>query len=90
MAAYTSVVDLDLAGTDDGGRAPHEPAALAGEPVDRDLVVPVVGGLVADPPRDRRPVGLHRATCPARPGMRRASASALPARIIILVGMQPQ
>jgi hypothetical protein len=31
-------------------------------------------------------------TCaePARPGIRRASASALPARIIILVGMQPQ
>ena len=27
---------------------------------------------------------------PARPGMRRASASALPARVIIFVGMQPQ
>src|SRR5205814_3606550 len=39
--------------------AAHEPAALLDEPLDGDLVVPVVGGLLADPLGDRAPVRLH-------------------------------
>ncbi len=48
--------------------AADEAAALAGEPVDRDLVVPVVGGLVPDPRGDRRPVRRRRSR--ARPARR--------------------
>ena len=49
--------------------AAHEPPALAHEAVDGHLVVPVVGGLVADAPRHRRPVGGDRRRtrpCPGR------------------------
>ena len=70
--------------------AAEEQAALAGEPVDGDRVVPVVGGLVPDPAGHRRPVGMHHATAPAMPGIRRPSASRSAARIIILDGTQPQ
>ena len=49
--------DRHLAGSGDLPAAADQVAALTGEPVGRHLVVPVVGGLVPDPPGDRRPVG---------------------------------
>ncbi len=52
------LVDLDPARPGDRRAAAHEVAALAGEAIDGDLVVPGVGGLLADPAGDRRPVGL--------------------------------
>ena len=68
-------VDLDPA-------RPGEPAVRRGrtsppafsEPLDRDRVVPVVGGLVADPVGDGDQSG-RTWTVPARSGTRRASAS---------------
>jgi hypothetical protein len=43
-----------------GGATPDEPAALAGEPLNGDRVVPVIGGLLPDPPGHDRPVRLNR------------------------------
>ena len=84
------VADADPAGPVEPAAAPHEPAALAGEPVHRHRVVPGVGGLLADPLRHRRPVRAGPAPSPASSSTRRASASAFAARIIILLGTQPQ
>ena len=60
------------------------------EPLHRDRVVPVVGGLVADPRRDRRPVGADRATMPAIVFTRPASRRVWAAAIIIFEGTQPK
>ncbi len=46
----------DLARRGDPAVPAEQGAALAGEPVHRDLVVPVVGGFLPDPPGDRGPV----------------------------------
>ena len=54
----------DLAGRADPPVPADQDPALAGEPVRGHLVVPVVGGLVADPARHRRPVGGDRAPRP--------------------------
>ena len=54
-----------LSASDDGAAAGHggattdEPAALAGEPLNGDRVIPVVGGLLPDPPGHDRPVRLN-------------------------------
>src|SRR5690348_18432866 len=40
----------DGAAAGHGGATTDEPAALAGEPLNRDRVVPVVSGLLPDPP----------------------------------------
>ena len=49
----------DGAAAGHGGAATDEPAALAGEPFNGDRVVPVVGGLLPDPPGHDRPVRLN-------------------------------
>ena len=51
------VVDPHPALADQPPVAPDEPRSCRLQPLDRDLVVPVVGGLVADPGRDRAPGG---------------------------------
>ena len=48
----------DPAGTGEHAPAAHEAGAAVLEPLDRDGVVPVVGGLVTDPLGHRGPVGL--------------------------------
>jgi hypothetical protein len=45
--------DRHLTGTGDGGVPADQVPALAGEPVGRHLVVPVVGGFLPDPQGDR-------------------------------------
>jgi hypothetical protein len=75
-----------LGPTDPAG-APDEPPALALEALDREGVVPVVGGLLADAPRDRAPV--RRRAVPAMPDTWVVSTSRFAARIIILLGTQP-
>ena len=50
--------DADPAGTGEHAPAAHEAGAAVLEPLDRDGVVPVVGGLVTDPLGHRCPVGL--------------------------------
>ena len=49
----------DGAAAGHGGATADEPAALAGEPLNRDRVVPVVSGLLPDPPGHDRPVRLN-------------------------------
>ena len=69
--------------------AAHEADAGVLEPLHRDRVVPVVGGLVADPVRAPAPSRGGRRPSPASPSIRRPSASTSAARMIILLGMQP-
>ncbi len=54
-------VDLDGAWAGQRRVSAHEGHTRLDEPVDRDLVVPAGGGLVADPGVHRRPVGLDGA-----------------------------
>ena len=68
------VADHHPAGPVQPAPAPHEPAALLLEALDRHRVVPVVGGLVADATGHRGPVGGHG----RRPGHRRAPARPRP------------
>ena len=76
-------VDLDPAGSGEPAVAADEPDPRLLEPVDRCGVVPVVGGLVADPRRHGGPVGLDLCgaaevgdpVAPRRPGGRRRSSS---------------
>ena len=81
-------VHLDRARSDEPAVPAHERRPRLLEPVHGDLVVPVVGGLVADPVRDLAPVGAY-VGLPGEPGIRRPSASTSAARMIILLGMQP-
>jgi hypothetical protein len=53
------LTDLHPARSGQAAPAADEPAALAHQPLHRDLVVPVVGGLVPDPRRHRRPARRH-------------------------------
>jgi hypothetical protein len=52
-------VDLDDVGGEQSPAAADEGSALADEAIDRHGVVPVVGGLGADPGGDRSPVGRY-------------------------------
>jgi hypothetical protein len=65
-------VDLDDVSGDESPATTNEGSALADEAVDRDGVVPVVGGLDSDPRGDRSPVGGHG---------RRAGETGDPARL---------
>ncbi len=77
-------------GPDEGAAAAHEGGAALLQPLHGDLVVPVVGGLVADPSGDRTPVGGHRRGS-AEVGHPTGAAPSVPAAaIIIFDGTQPK
>ncbi len=67
LAMYVVPSDLHGPRAGEPGRTAHERDARVHEPVDGHLVVPVGGGLVADPDVHRRPVRRHRARRPPGP-----------------------
>ena len=87
-ATYVVLADADPSRAVEDASAADERRAVVLEPLDRDGVVPVVGGLLADPPGDRTPVGPHAGRA-AEVRHLAASATTCAAAIIIFDGTHP-